>query len=665
MTRLPDATGLLVALDSESSGLFNDDGARVSAVSAAWRDPETSDLVSIAVPFDQGVTDLPLGPKILPRSHEKRIAKWEPEHLCAPNRSARAWDNLLTWLSRQNLVFQNAKHDLLQFLAGQRDRPHSGLTEFGAYRPPWDGGWFNLESSTVWDTMLTSGQLWPGHPVGLKDTAVRLHLGESLGILEGDEAAEQEALGPWKGPKTDPRYDLIPWFVLGPYAERDAQTTYLLYERQAAEIGDGPLAVRAEEELALMRVLFRMEVRGVGFDRRGCLDQLSLLNKMISEAAEQVPFKGGVGRPTPPAAVKYFFGAPKDGGLGYLPFTDKLTAGGKSGNRQPQVDEEVVNRLIKLDAPGATEYARFQELSSAKAKWYSAFPALCGPDGRLRTTHRQGRVVSGRLSVERWQAQALPHSYQIPDGLQPIRDFIGYEDPPEFEHWEADASQAEIRVATFIAQEGNMLRALRKGVDSHNAACKLMFYPSMSLSEALLTKDWERYRQVAKRCNLGILYGIGAKELRTQIAKFSGYEYSVDQTREFISDYKEAFPGFARALWTFSNLATESGFVRLCTGKVRKFADYEPVHKAFNQRVQGDVSEAMRIAMVKFERDFPGMLLLQIHDSLVSRIPVPQVAQVTSAMPGIIVSTFSRLFAPVPFKADVKPFGATALRKVA
>lgn len=664
--KLPKADGLLVALDTESSGLFNDDGARISVVSAAWRDPASAELVSIAVPFDQGVADLPLGAKVLPSSHARRISKWPdayPEHVgqlfSAPNRSSAAWNHLVLWLQRQQLVLQNAKHDCLQFLAGQRNRPIDG-TEIFADPLPWNGGRIDLMPSVVWDTMLASGQLWPGYPVGLKDTAVRLHLGESLGILEGDEAAEAEALGPWKGPRTDPRYDLIPWFVLGPYAARDAELTYILYEYQQAQL-NSQLQIRCEEEFALLRTLYGMERRGMGFDKAGCLHESRKLDKLIADAATAVPFKGGTGRPTAPAAVKYFFGAPKDGGLGLLPYSDKMTKGGKVRGPQPQVDEEAVGRLIKAGAPGAKEFAAYQELVSAQSKWYGAFPALAGSDSRLRTVHRQGRVVSGRLSVERWQAQALPHDYQIPSGIEPIRSFLG--DDSGFEHWEADASQAEIRVATCVAREKNMLRALRAGVDSHDAACKLMFFPSLSVADAKLLPDWERYRQVAKRCNLGILYGIGAGGLRTQILKFTGYDYSTDQCREWISDWKNAFPGFAQALWTFSQLATESGFVRLCTGKVRKFADYEPVHKAFNQRVQGDVSEAMRIAMVRFDRDYPDMLLLQIHDSLVARIPLARVTEVTSAMPELMVSTFNRLFRPVPFKADCKPFGMTAYNR--
>jgi DNA polymerase I-like protein with 3'-5' exonuclease and polymerase domains len=54
------------------------------------------------------------------------------------------------------------------------------------------------------------------------------------------------------------------------------------------------------------------------------------------------------------------------------------------------------------------------------------------------------------------------------------------------------------------------------------------------------------------------------------------------------------------------------------------------------------------------------MLLLQIHDSLVARIPRDSVPEVTAAMTDILVRVFERMFSPVPFKADVKPFGRLA-----
>ena len=74
-----------------------------------------------------------------------------------------------------------------------------------------------------------------------------------------------------------------------------------------------------------------------------------------------------------------------------------------------------------------------------------------GGDGRIRTSFRQTKVVSGRLSVERVQLQAIPHDYQLGTlGVEGVRSFFKPDDG--FELWEVDISQAEIRVATAVAR---------------------------------------------------------------------------------------------------------------------------------------------------------------------------------------------------------------------
>lgn len=649
--KLPDASGLTVAYDTEGSGLHADDGARISAVSCAFRDPATSDIRSFAVPFDQGADflTLPLGPKQLPSSHARRIAKWDPDLLKAPNRSLKVWDYLHRWLLRQHLVMHHAKHDCLQAAAGLRDHPDSG---------------FDLMPHVISDTMLIAGVLWPRDPVALKTLAVTHHWGKELGIEEGAEADEQEALGPWKGPQNDPRYDLIPWSVLEAYSRQDAELTLIAFEHESALIdpADQAQQVNISDDIRLARCLYRMERRGVGLDVPGMRAETTKLAARVREAAQLVPFKGGTGAPTPPAAVKWFFSDPPDG-LGLIPYSDKMTKGGRTRGPQPQVDEETIDRLIKVDAQGAREYAAYAELKAGMEKWYMPWPDLAGPDGRIRTSHKQGFVVSGRLSVERWQAQAMPHDYQIPEGITPPRYFLVTDDG--YEAWEADASQAEIRVATCVAKEANMLRALKLGVDSHDAATKLMFFQDRSVAEAKALPIWEQRRQVAKRCNLGILYGIGKKELRVQIAKFTGIEYSVDQCGEWINDWKQAFPAFARALYQYADMAQSQGFVRLSTGRVRRFSEWEPVHKAFNQRIQGEVAEGAKRTMIRFDQQYPDMLLLQIHDSIVAEMEKARVEEVTKAMQDILVATFSQMFPPVPFKADCKPFGRLAYEKAA
>jgi DNA polymerase I-like protein with 3'-5' exonuclease and polymerase domains len=661
--KLPDTSGLTVAYDTEGSGLFADDGARISAVSCAWRDPVTARIVSFSVPFDQGSNPyyLPLGPKQISSSHTRRTAKWDPVHLMAPNRSPRVWDTLHRWLLRQRLVMHHAKHDCLQAAAGLRGR--EGLHSSFRLSDPARTG-FDLMPVVLSDTMLAAGILWPRDPVALKTMAVMHHFGKELGIEEGAEADEQEALGPWKGPKDDPRYDLIPWSVLGPYSRLDAELTLIAYETEQ-DLLDSTSEVQARliaDDLRLARILYAMERRGTGLDADGMRAEGQKLTAMVADAAKLVPFRGGTGRPTPPAAVKYFFGDPP-AGQGVLPFDDKMTRGGLTRGPRPQVDEEVIARLSKMGVPGADEYAAYAELKAANEKWYVPWPAMCGSDGRIRTVHKQGTVISSRLAVERWQAQAMPHDYQVPGGVRPPRYFLVT--APDCEAWEADVSQAEIRIAAAVAREENMIRALRAGADSHDAATKLMFFRTMTLAEARKRDTWEQRRQVSKRCNLGILYGIGARGLSVQIAKFTGIEYPVAQCAEWITDWKRAFPAFSAALYHYANLASEQGYVRLTTGRVRRFSDWEPVHKAFNQRIQGEVAEAAKASMIAFDRDYPGMLLLQIHDSMVAEIPAARVSEVTQAMQDTMVRAFGRMFPQVPFRADVKPFGRLAYKEKA
>lgn len=622
MTRLQDLPeGWPIAVDCETSAAHPDDGGTVAVVSLAYLDPVGNVLRSQAVPFDQGMNDLPLGPKVfspdnkLDKSCLRRISKW-PEWAkteVAPNRPPEDFDRLMGLLEPHELIFHNAKFDLAMIETGLRGHPGP-----------------RLQNSLEWDTMLAQLVREPQMPKALKATAVRLELTEA-----GMEDAEAEALKPWLGPKTgknqDPRYDLVPWSVMEPYARVDAELTIMLWKRQQDELdpeADSEFFRHFWREMALCQVLLNMERRGVGFDAEECRRAAEKLHLELDAIAERLPFKGGTGRPTPNAARKFFFissaeGEPgvrpgTEGFRGLRPFPDKMTKGG-----QPQVDEEVIKRLVEAGAPFAEEYERHEGLKSAISKWYEPWAESCGADGRLRTSHKQGGTVSGRLAVGRVQLQAIPHDYLMPSKSVPsVRSL--FRPRPGYELWEFDVSQAEIRLATAIAQCKPMLEGILRGDDSHSIACKLMF----EIDED--DPDWDQRRQVAKRCNLGILYGAGQKVIQEQLLKFTGIHYKLPQIRKWIDDWRGAFPQFVDALESAQKQAERKGFVRLYNGRERWFSDYEPSHKAFNQIVQGSLAEIMKDIMIDVDRTWPDELLLQIHDSILLEIP-EEVAQERSA----------------------------------
>jgi DNA polymerase I-like protein with 3'-5' exonuclease and polymerase domains len=643
-----------VTVDIEGSGLHPDDGARVSVVSFAYRDPKDDSLISQAVPFDQGLHS-PLGEKVLTAATQRRLKKW-PEWALAevtPNRPPEEFDRLLNVLEPLDLVFHNAKFDLMFLEAGLRGHPGR-----------------NLQPHLAWDTMIAQWVREPQMPKGLKPSAVRLELTDS-----GAEDAEAEALKPWLGPKSgknsDPRFDLVPWSVMEPYARVDAELTLLLWEYQNDRLDpetDVGFWKYFDEEMEFIHVLRNMERRGVGFDAEGCRAAAEVLRTEQVAAARLLPFKGSTGGPTPNAARKFFFREaplPEKGQedpepvrpgtedfRGTPPFPDKLTAGG-----QPQVDEETITRLVARGVPWAEEYANHEGLKSAISKWYDPWPLACGPDGRLRTSYKQGGTISGRLAVGRVQLQAIPHDYLMPSKSVPsVRNF--FRPRPGFQLWEFDVSQAEIRLATALARCRPMLEGIERGDDSHSIACKLMF--GIDESDPL----WDQRRQIAKRCNLGILYGAGAKVIREQLLKFANMDVSLKQVRGWINDWKQAFSPFTVALERAQDQAERMGYVRLYNGRQRWFSDYEPSHKAFNQIVQGSLAEIMKTAMIDIDRLFPGELLLQIHDSVVLEVPQELAPERGQQVCDILRDRFERaVWTPwepggepirVPFASDAK-----------
>jgi DNA polymerase I-like protein with 3'-5' exonuclease and polymerase domains len=668
---LPD--GYPIEVDTETSKLYPDSGGRIAAVSYAYREPDpqgdpdpTQPLVWKAVAFDQGVDHLPLGDKPLDDRTMKRLSKWPDWALDedAGNLPPERFVDLTKQFSRLRICWHNAKFDLSMFRAGLRGEEA--------------GTAINLEDNTYWDTQLAQSVIDPREGIGLKPLAVRLHLGHELGVKEGMEDDEALALKPWLGPKTgknaDPRYDLVPWSIMGPYARMDAALTILLREQQWELLEEEYAFVMTHisREIDLMKVLYRMEGRGVGFDVDGALRMEKLIEEERQRVSATLPFE-----PTPNKARKYFFGERPEG-LGHGLFEDKLT----EKKREPQVDDEVITRLASEVWEGqevAKVYQRHEALKSANSKWYGAWPYLAGPDGRLRTNHKQASVISGRLAVERIQLQAIPQPYQMPkvEGLVGVRDlFIETVVCPcgcgPLEMWEFDVSQAEIRIATAAARCRPMLEGFYRGDDSHSIATRLMFrelFDQDGYSEGEERHDmWEELRAVSKRCNLGILYGAGVKVIREQIMKFTGITYPMRQVGVWVNQWNAAFPEMGERLDTMSRMAQRQGFVKLVNGRQRWFSPYEDVHKAFNQEVQGSLAEVMKDVMIQTENEFPNALLLQIHDSVILRLSRCQIeAGARERVAKIMTNAFEEAFTfrwpdtgklvRVPFRSDAKRFG--------
>lgn len=601
---LPAVTGMAVAVDTETSGLFCDDGARLSVVSVAWLDDQGS-LVSFAFPFDQGPRDK------IPQT----VLMFEED----PNLPQEEWEYLLGWLSRQRLIFHNAKFDLHHLRIGTRH---------------WPGR--DLEPACMWDTMLAAKDMEPKEPLALKDISVR------KGLMGGGERERQDALKEFlkKSKFPSSRYDLAPWDVMSPYATRDAELTVLLWAYQMVQIeaGEGSLA-RIRHRIEVMRVLYRMERRGLEFDAAACLEAADQLAKRAETLARELPFK-----PTLPGARNYFF---KQQGIIPYKTTEKGT---------PQLDDEVLRRMIEDGVAHAQEYADYTDLTTALSMWYRGYPEKIGPDGRLRTSFRQTKVKSGRMSVERINLQAVPKNDKGIEGIPTVRTF--FQARPGYVLYNLDLSQAELRAAAKYAKCVRMLHMLEAGADLHGITTKQIF----SIDEQ--HPEWKFKRDIAKRLTFGGIFQIGAKTFQATLSKLADIRLPLVECEDYVRSWRGLYPEFGRAYRRADRLVERRRWVRLLPGTPFEersyFSPMEYTNTGWSRIVQGSLALFLQIWLVEAEAQLarlgvPEGLILTVHDSLVLELPVSEAPEIAQEVAGAGAARATDLFG-IEMKVDVSPW---------
>ena len=668
-----------IALDTETSGLFVDDGARVAVVSVAWLGE-----LSVGSPTPQEPWVATSGPEVIFEDFQENVVsfawafdqgvegtgKVEDTGLLSlvdqnENLPLSEWLALKEWLilvgKAQGIVFHHAKFDLHLMAAGLRPYPGQGI---------------DLMDYTVWDTQNLCHLLWPeAKTTSLKPTARRLWGGAETNESEMVQSYLRKAKLP------SGRWDLVPWELIGPYADQDARLTIRLYYHQRYAINSGAggwfkedkgqsLDRTIERRLDTSKMLYRIERRGLPFAAGEALELAEVLVERQEKLETQLPFTP----PTLPMAKHYWFGTGlKNGvaGLGLVPY-------GLTNSGQPQLNAQIVNEMVRDNVPAADTWRNLQKLYTTDSRWYSGWASMVGPDGRLRASVRQNGTVSSRFSVERVQLQAIPHDYRMTgfealEGIKTPRQLIASGVPEGYQLWELDLAQAELRVAALFAGCKRMLELIHADQDLHGDAATQLFNVTPS------DEEWGQMRNVAKRANFSLIFGVGAEKLQGDIEAQTGIVFTLDETRKLVKDWNGLYPEFQQAIRHHMNTVEDRmrshpnglGWVETKNGERRWFQPGEETHKAFNQRVQPSLAQFGIDWWLDVEQDLTkalgddlidgvgriGMVMI-IHDSMVLLLPDnaegESLAQAAKEKAAVLWDTW---FAGVPGGADMKKWG--------
>lgn len=749
------------AIDTETSGLWTDAGARVSTVSVAWVIPDEQIpewakilgggeqhlwedgiwtlrrevtamarasawtkggwvqehwVLSMAWPFDQGT----VGTGKVEDPTESIIAngkqgllgglEWQPDLPPAhPNLGVLEWLALLEWLrevgQRYGLVMHNAKFDIHQMAAGVRrwQEPVLGLPLY----------LIDLMPYVKWDTQGGNDLwvAWRTADVGKPTTSLKPTGTWLWGEHEGDEKTViSEYLRKHKLPTG--RWDLMPWPIIAKYADQDARLTIRLYLWQVAEQQRVKVAAKMpktpedgwragwdpelfERRMEVTRMLVRVERRGVPFSVAMAREASEALAARSAEVEAKLARVLG-DTVTLPVAKHYWFGKGDKlvgtgktkvdvRGLGYEPY--EYTAGG-----DPKVDQAVLSKMLRDGLPMVEEWQAYKKLEDARGRWYDGWADRAGPDGRLRAGFRQNGTASGRFSVENLQLQAIPADYKVRgvlEGIPSPRDLIEAGIPEGYELWEMDLAQAELRVAAQMAGCQKMLDLIDQGVDLHGYTAEELFgvHPG--------DPDWGLYRQVAKRGNFSLIFGVGAKTFMETLWKEAGVEWDLGRTRIFIQAWNTLYPEFRRAIDKHDSVVMQRyqqyrvGWIdigkHVGLNERRWFTKwdveyYNPerqimeygAHKAFNQRVQPSLAQygidrwlgeeaylRQRYEGTRHELVGAGLVLM-VHDSSVLLLPTGDAERVVPDLQRMGEDLWERWFPGLPGGLDASKWDAHA-----
>lgn len=427
------------------------------------------------------------------------------------------------------------------------------------------------------------------------------------------------------------------------YAAEDADVTLRLWQILKPRLaGEKATAVYELLERPMVRVLARMEQRGIEIDRQ-VLSRLSgefaqgaaRLEAEIHEIAGE-PFNVG----SPKQLGDILFGK-----MG-LPGAKKTKTGAWSTSAQ------VLDELAAEGHELPSKIVEWRQLSKLKSTYSDALPGFENPEtGRVHTSYALAATTTGRLSSSDPNLQNIP--IRTAEGRKIRAAFVA---PKGHKLVSADYSQIELRVLAHMADIPQLKQAFADDLDIHAMTASEMFNTPIEGMDPIV-------RRRAKAINFGIIYGISAFGLANQLG------ISRSEASDYIKTYFERFPGIKDYMEWAKTFVKAHGYVETIFGRRAHYPDINtknPSHRAFYERaainapIQGSAADIIRRAMIRMDdallkEGLSSRMLLQVHDELIfeasnaeadATIKVATRIMEDAAMPAVSMS--------VPIKVDAR-----------
>ena len=217
----------------------------------------------------------------------------------------------------------------------------------------------------------------------------------------------------------------------------------------------------------------------------------------------------------------------------------------------------------------------------------------------------------------------------------------------------ADYSQVELRIAALLAPDKIMLDAYQAGADLHiRTAAAVSGIPESEVTKA--------QRQLAKACNFGLIYGMGAQGLAAYASASYGVEMPLKAAETARRAFFTAYPGIA--LWHSRTRlqSAQNQTVRTRGGLMRDLGN-EPhgwkLTEALNTPVQGSGAECLLESLIALPAALSGLdarLIHHVHDEIILECAESDAESAKAALTGAMEQGFNALFPDHPMPGLVE-----------
>lgn len=397
------------------------------------------------------------------------------------------------------------------------------------------------------------------------------------------------------------------------YACEDVYGALLLWEKYEPLLNESNLFdLLTGVEAPLVPVLAHMEIEGIKVDKE-------YLQKLHNEFTEKLL---NLEKEIHELAGREFnINSPSQ--LGTVLFEELGLPHGRKTKTGYSTDIKVLEKLAgKHDLPARV--IQYRNLSKLLSTYIDKLAELADDKtARVHTSFNQAVTATGRLSSSNPNMQNIP--IRTEEGNRIRRAFVPADD---LYFLSADYSQIDLRVMAHYSQDKALLQAFQSGADIHSRTAAQIF----SISELLVNAEM---RRVAKSINFGIVYGMSAFGLSSQLA------ISRKEAQQFIDRYFDHYSGVKNFMGKVVEQAREDGYVTTLLNRRRAVPEIDSTNRvrrefaertAINTPIQGTAADIIKLAMIAVEpalkkEGLSAKLLLQVHDELVFELPEQEIEQ--------------------------------------